>query len=364
MNKWLFARGMALACLSLLLVFAGVARATTYNELADIYDSQLAGGGTAIIDGKTVTLTESTLPGSVEIWVDGQFVGIALDNRDAILQFLATALDILLASAGSLANSLAAADFTSWLVFSELIVPTVKTTTEKNRQAARKEQGGVRTFGGSVRFEWVDKGADENGRITGFNLGLAYDVDDYTFGVILPYDYFDFDSFTANRTGAILFGQYHLGLSEELEATFTANLNYVFTDFRIFGENYDLDTYGGGLSAGLRYSRETYEVGGGVSYQYSLDDVDTADDHQHLFKVGGNYGYRMTPDQVINLFATWNYDATDYKYDYGDSDYFEVGAEYRANFSETWALNLGYRKVVDLSDYDSDMLYLGSAWQF
>jgi hypothetical protein len=278
---------------------------------------------------------------------------------------IANTLGIPLTTAGSLTEPTSAAATTSRLVFTELVVPTVKTDTEKKALAAQKAQGGVRTFGGALRTEWVDNVGDENGKIHGFNLGLAYDVDDYTFGVILPYDYFDFDSLNANRIGSILFGQYHLSLTEELEATFTANLNYMFTDFNLGGGvSDDLNTFGGGLSTGLSYSQEAYELGCGVSYQYNKNDVDMEDDDQHLLKTGANVGLRVTPDQVVNLFGTWTYDATNYDTDYGDTDYFEVGTEYRANLSETWAMNVGYRKVVDLEDFDSDMIYLGSAWQF
>lgn len=366
MKKHLSVAIMTLALFVLLLGFSGVAGATTYQELSDIYDTELIPNEHAIIDGNSVHVTENpSVPGTVEIVINGQFIGTAATgDKAAILMLIADTLGIPITSAGSIDQPTSAASTTSRLVFTELVVPTVRTTTEKNRQAVQKAQGAVRTFGGSLRTEWVDKAGDENGMVSGFNLGLAYDVDNFTFGVMLPYDYFNFDSFTANRIGSILFGQYHLSLTEELEATFTANLNYMFTDFRILGQDDDLNTYGAGLSAGLRYSQELYELGCGVSYQYNQDDVDLDDDSQDLVKLGANVGYRVTPDQVVNLFGTWTYDATDYKYDYGDTDYFEIGTEYRANFSDTWALNVGYRKVVDLEDYDSDMVYLGTTWQF
>jgi hypothetical protein len=364
----------AIMVAGLFAICSSTALATTYEELGVIYDTVLIPQGMAVIDGNTVNIYVTggaMVPGGpispvvAGVVINGEFVGSApLGDRDALLLIIAQALGIPLPSASSLNEPTSAAATTSRLVFNELVVPTVQTTTEKNRQAQQKAQGAVRTFGGCLRTEWVEKAGDENGMVSGFNLGLAYDMDNFTFGVMLPYDYFNFDSFTANRIGSILFGQYHLSLTEDLEATLTANLNYMFTDFRILGRDDDLNTYGGGLSAGLRYSQELYELGCGVSYQYNQDDVDLADDSQDLVKVGANVGYRVTPDQVVNLFGTWTYDATDYKYDYGDTDYFEIGTEYRANFSDTWALNVGYRKVVDLEDYDSDMVYLGTSWQF
>jgi hypothetical protein len=345
--------------------------ANNLDELGAIYDEHFYEmSGSVEINGQTVSwFTEESVVNEVSgestIWVDSRELGhIDINDREEVLILLAQALGIPLTSAGSLTQPTSAAATTSKLVFAELIVPTAKTSTEKRRDAAQKAKGGVRTFGGSIRTEWVENAGDENGQITGFNLGMAYDVDNYTFGLMVPYDYFDFDYFNANRIGTILFGQYHLGLTEELEATFTANLNYMFTDFNLGGADDDLNTYGGGLSAALSYSQEDYEVGCGVSYQYNLDDVDLEDDDQHLIKLGGNVGIYMTPDQVINLFGTWNYDATDYKYDYGDTDYFEIGAEYRATFSESWTMNVGYRKVVDLENFDSDMIYLGTAWKF
>ncbi len=263
-------------------------------------------------------------------------------------------------SSESFIETTSSAATSSRLVFSELVVPTMKTTAEQNRLAAA---GGVRTFGGALRGEWVEKAGDENGLITGFSLGLAYDEDNYTVGVILPYDYLDFDSYRANRLGPILYGQYHLGLTDSLEATLTANANYLFTDLRI-SEAEDINTYGGGLSLGVRYSQEIFEIGVGGSYQYNQVDLDIEDDDQHLVKAGANIGVRITDNQVINLFGTWNYDFTDYEVDLVDDEYFEIGTEYRANFTETWGMNVGYRKVADLEDYDSDMVYLGSSWQF
>jgi len=340
--------------------------ANNLDELGAIYDEYFGQeSGEVEVNGTPIFWFVDSLHGTTVLEIGNQtYANIDIYDREAVLLLIAQELGIPLTSASSLDEPTSASATTSRLVFTELVVPTVRTTTEKNRQAAQKAQGAVRTFGGSLRTEWVDKAGDENGMVSGFNLGLAYDVENFTFGVMLPYDYFDFDSFTSNRIGSILFGQYHLSLTEELEATFTANLNYMFTDFRILGQDDDLNTYGAGLSAGLRYSQELYELGCGVSYQYNQDDVDLEDDSQDLVKLGANVGYRVTPDQVVNLFSTWTYDATDYTYDYGDTDYFEIGTEYRANFSETWALNVGYRKVVDLEDYDSDMVYIGTTWQF
>ena len=349
--------------------FVSPAEAYTANnldELGAIYDEYFGQeSGSVEVNGELIYWFYDTMNDTTSMEIGTQYYeNVDIYDREAVILLVAQALGIPLTSAGTLDEPTSASATTSRLVFTELVVPTVRTTTEKNRQAAQKAQGAVRTFGGSLRTEWVDKAGDENGMVSGFNLGLAYDVENFTFGVMVPYDYFDFDSFTANRIGSILFGQYHLSLTEVLEATFTANLNYMFTDFRILGQDDDLNTYGAGLSAGLRYSQELYELGCGVSYQYNQDDVDLDDDSQDLVKLGANVGYRVTPDQVVNLFGTWTYDATNYKYDYGDTDYFEIGTEYRANFSDTWALNVGYRKVVDLEDYDSDMVYLGTTWQF
>ncbi|OHB26574.1 MAG: hypothetical protein A2X84_13155 [Desulfuromonadaceae bacterium GWC2_58_13] len=349
--------------------FVPSAEALTANNLDDlgmIYDDYFGQeSGSVEVNGQTIFWFVDTLNNTTTLEIGDQiFDHIDIFNRQEVLLLIAEVLGIPLTSAGALTEPTSASATTSRLVFTELVVPTVQTATEQQRTEAQKAQGGVRTFGGTLRTEWVDKAGPENGRVSGFNLGLAYDVDNYTFGLILPYDYFDFDSFTANRIGAIFFGQYHLGISEELEATFTGNLNYMFTDFSILGQDDDLNTYGGGLSAGLRYSQEAYELGCGISYQYNQDDVDLDDDDQHLIKTGANIGFHLTPNQVVNLFGIWTYDATDYKYDYGDTDYFEIGTEYRANLSETWAMNIGYRKVVDLEDFDSDMVYLGTAWQF
>lgn len=340
------------------------AEATTYTELTSIYESQLQGGGFTTINGVQVEVFESA-PGEVEIWVGEQFVGTAsASDDDAILAAIATALNIPLVSAGSVAAPTSASTASANLVFNELVVPTVETKQTQQRQQEQRDKRELRAIGTAIRGEWIDI-AGENGDVYGFNLGGAYDFDDYTIGVIVPYDHLSFDSFDANRLGMVLFGQYHQALSDKLAMSLTANLNYMFTDYDYKNKSDDsLNTVGIGMSAGFSYVQEKYEAGAGISWQYNKDDVNHVDDEQHLIKMGGNLGVHVSDNMVINTFATWNYDVTDYVYNYGDDNYLEAGLEYRADVSDTWTMNVGYRKVLELDNYESDMLYLGSVWQF
>lgn len=269
-------------------------------------------------------------------------------------------------SAGSIGTPAAAAATMSNLVFENLVVPSVVPKTEQKNKESQKQMGAARVFGGRISVDWVDVGdGAEEGNIYNFSIGVAQDFDNYTFGVIIPYDRLNFDSFDANRVGIMPYAQYHLELTDELKTTLSANLNYMYSDFDFDGGgNEKIDTYGGGLSTGLQYVQEKFELGCGVSWQYNKDDVDMEDDHQHLIKVGSNVGLHVTDEQVVNLFGVWNKDVTDYEADFGDDNYFDLGVEYRANFSGTWMFNVGYKKVVDLDDYDSDMIYIGSNFMF
>ena len=352
-----------LCAFGLLMLSVVPAEATTYSELETLYDTQLVHESPAVINGDSVEVFSSS-PGFVEVFVNGSPVATISDDRQTILSYLATTFNIPLTSAGSIAVPASAAAAVSNLIFNNLVVPTVPTQQTQEKQAQQKAKQKVRAFGSSLQAEWVDV-AGEDGNIYGLNLGYATDIDDYTFGVMVPYDRMNFDSFDADRIGAILFGQYHRSISDDLNMSVTTNLNYMYTAYEYdSGTDDEVNTVGIGLSTSLNYIQENYELGGGVSWQYNQDDVDVADDEQHLLKLGGNCGFHINQQSVVNLSVTWNYDVTDYTNDYGDDNYFELGTEYQADFTDTWALNIGYRKVVALKNYESDLVYLGSIWQF
>jgi len=346
------------------------AEATTFSELTTIYETVVGGGGgMTTIDGLQIEyMIDFPTLGERYIFdlTNGVLIYQGPHNKDLELQLLAQYLGIPIFTAGSIGTPDSAAATTSNLVFENLVVPTVAPKTEQKRTESQKATGKVRVFGGRIAVDWVDnKDQDDDGNVYTFSAGFALDSDNVTVGVIIPYDRLDFDSFHGNRIGAIPYAQYHLDVTEALKATLGANLNYMYSDFELAGAgDAEIRTYGGGLSAGLRYVQESYEAGCGVSWQYNEDDVDVDDDHQDLIKVGANVGMHVTQEQVVNLFGVWNKDVTDYHADFGDDDYFDLGVEYRADFSNSWTVNVGYKKIVDLEDYDSDQIYIGSSWLF
>lgn len=345
------------------------AEATTFSELTTIYETQLVPTTMATIDGVQIEyFVDFPVVGERYIFdlTNGVLIYQGPHNKDLELQLLAQHLGIPMFTAGSIGTPDSAAATTSNLVFENLVVPTVAPKTEQKRVESQKQTGKVRVFGGRISVDWVDidDGADE-GNVYNFSAGFAMDSDNVTVGVIIPYDRLDFDSFDGNRIGVIPYAQYHLDVTDALRADLSANLNFMYSDYQFdSGGDEDINTYGGGLSAGLRYVQENYEAGCGVSWQYNEDNVDLDDDHQDLIKLGANFGVHVTENQVVNVFGVWNKDVTNYHADFGDDDYFDLGVEYRADFSGTWTMNLGYKKIVDLDDYDSDMIYIGSSWLF
>ena len=258
------------------------------------------------------------------------------------------------------------AGVTSRLVMQNLVIPAAKTRAEKNKEDAQKAINMPRTLGAAASWEDLEfNDGAETGDLYGANIGMAWDNDNISYGFILPYDYLDFDSFDANRIGLIGFGQYHLVLSDILSAAFTGHLNYTYTDmdFESIGHE-SVNMFGGGLSASATLDTDMFVVSAGASYLYNTDDTDVDDDEQHLLKFGINTGVRNGDDGVFNVFAVWNVDVTNYEFDPQDDDYFEVGMEGSYTFSDTFGLTLGYKKVIELQDFDADQIYLGSNWKF
>jgi hypothetical protein len=366
--KLFFTRNL---CLGLLLLLLSVVPAwsASYNlgskSALQSYVSNImnGSGGTFndVVNGQSISW--QVIPFSItDISINGGpviTVGSTAEAFDAIYSVIASSMAV-----GSVSSPNSPSQVTSRLVFDNLVLPSVKTATELRLENEQKAKGGVRTFGAVLRGEFV-KANDNNGAIYGFNLGLAYDRDKYTFGVMVPYDRIDIGSLEGNRAGMIAFGQYHLTPLKDWEVSLSGNINYMFTQLDYgSGSDDNLHTYGAGASAALRYMKERYELGSGVSYQYNRSDNITTDNDQHLLKLGLNGGYRITPDNVLSAHASWTCDVTSYTYKPDNDNYFEVGTEYRTNLSDTWSLSLGYKKVLGMSNYRSDLVYIGTLTQF
>ncbi|MEA3466409.1 MAG: hypothetical protein U9R29_10460 [Thermodesulfobacteriota bacterium] len=259
------------------------------------------------------------------------------------------------------------AGVTSRLVMQNLVIPAAKTRAAKKKEDAQKALNMPRTFGAALSWEDVDfDNSGENGDLYGATIGMAWDNENISYGFMLPYDYLDFDSFDAHRIGLLGFGQYNLELSDSLSTSFTGHLNYTYTDLDLDnGGSDDVNMFGGGLSAAITLDKDLYILSTGVTYLYNTDDTDFDNDEQHLIKWGVNAGVRNGDNGVFNVFAVWNSDITDYDNDPDvDEDYYEVGMEGSFTLSDTFGMTIGYKKVIELDDFDADQVYLGSTWKF
>jgi hypothetical protein len=355
--------------LAAMLIFAGqtVCGAATINSASDLqtYASNMFAQqqGVDNINGAFIDWFPGDVPGSLNVMIGGQSQMVTVRSVAEAVDLLSRALGISLA-VGSVADPNSPAATTSRLVFDNLVLPQIKTGTEVKRESAQKALGRVRSLGAMLRSDFIKNQGDE-GTIYGFNVGLAQDYDNYTFGIVIPYDRLDFDLLHGDRTGIVAFGQYHLKPAKDWIVTLTGNVNYLYTGIRSrAGSGYDLNTYGGGASISGRYVKERYELGTVFSYQYDKSDVSARDDEQHIVKFGLNGGYRLGENHVISGFGSWTYDATHYSFNPVDDDFFELGGEYRMNLTDTWSLNLSYRKILGMDRYRSDLIVLGSLWQF
>jgi hypothetical protein len=267
-------------------------------------------------------------------------------------------------------STISAAGTTSSITFNQVILPKVETKSERERQQAVLAQQLPRlprTFGGMFRYEHVDfeNGASGlDGDIYVTNFQMAWDIENFSVGFLVPYEHLDLRSFNANQIGTILYGEYNLHLSPIYSMGFIVNGNYIhaFIDQNID----DVNTFGGGIGASLTMDRDMFVIGGAASYQYNGDDTNLPNDHQHLIKIGANVGVRLGQNGVVNLFSTWNYDVTYYQQPVTGSDdnYFDLGIEASWSISRTWKLNGGYKRNLGLKDFESNQFFIGSLLRF
>lgn len=249
--------------------------------------------------------------------------------------------------------------------FQHVVMPTVqpRAETEAAKEEVKEEAEGrtdyPRVIAGYARYETAGPDDDKTD-IVGVSVGLAWDVDNISYGFVVPYDNVGLDSGEINRIGVIGFIQYSMPLAEDFNMGLTANLNWMFADTET-----NVTILGGGPSFSLTYTGgETLEPSVVVSYQYSTDDTDSEFDYQHLIKTGANIGIRAGENAALNIFGIWNYDASDYMDDSDNRDSFDAGAELQYYLSDTWSLNLGYKAVLGIDNYESNTVYLGTLIRF
>lgn len=268
-------------------------------------------------------------------------------------------------TAPATATSIAPTGRASDTVMRQLVVPT------ERPKAYAKVLNVKRAAGPVIRYENIDldkNHSDEGADIYGTTLVFAQDMDNLSFGIFVPYDYMLFNDSAVDdiqQIGSILFAQYRISLAEEkYMLTLTANIDYFFAsvDLEDDKDDDDVNSVGGGIGASFKVLKwDSFIPTLGISYQYQNDDTEVND--HHLFRAGMNLAWLPTPKWAVNAFGIWDADLTDY--DPGDNDeYWDIGMEVNFQATDTWSLNLGYKKVVGLEDFDSDQVYLGALWRF
>jgi hypothetical protein len=268
------------------------------------------------------------------------------------------------------ASTISAAGTSSSTVFNQVILPRVETKREqetKQEELAQRLPVRPRTFGGTFRYEHVDfdnAAGGLDGNIYATNFQMAWDIENFSLGFLIPYEYLDLESFNVHQTGAILYGQYNLRLNPNYSIGFTVNGNYIYS---AVNQNIsDVNILGGGLGVSLTFDKDFFVIGGAVSYQYNGDDTDSPNDHQHLIKLGANAGVRIGQRSAINLFWIWNYDVTNYVKTINNTDdnYFDLGIEASWSITSTWNLNGGYKRILGLKDFESNQFFIGTLLRF
>ncbi len=271
------------------------------------------------------------------------------------------------AGGGSLAAATSgSAGRTTDLFFQNIMLSKVNTKNEKAEEA----EGRIRAmdFGPVLRYEYVDFKNIGDGDITGTNLGFNWTYNNISAGVMIPYDYmtYDFDM-TGNRIGTVLYGKYEYNLTNRLIISGSANFNYMHTDLntRVKMDDHNINLFGGGAGIAATLDLDAFVPSFAFAYQYSDDDTDYVNDHQHLVKMGMNLGFRLGQNGTMNMYGVLNYDITDYDVDVSDDNtYFDIGFEGGYNFTDTWGVNAGFKSVQGIDDFTSYQVYLGSIFKF
>jgi len=257
----------------------------------------------------------------------------------------------------------------SQLVFSRLVDPIMRTHIENEEENGDSK---VKVFMTDVKYEhgkFNDDSDNSNGHIAGLTAGASIDIGRYTLGMMLPYDYMDFDSFKAHRTGIILYGQSKWNFTDNLSFGTTINGNYLYSavSSKVFTAN-DLHTVGGGLSASLKYDNKgDFVPRFSISYQTNKDYTksQTTNSLQHLIKAGSSLGYRIGKSAIIRVSAVYTRDvSSQYSSLNQDNDYVDVGVEGSWSISKDWQIKGGYNRMVALDTYVGDQVYLGSNYRF
>lgn len=245
--------------------------------------------------------------------------------------------------------------------FANVVMPTA-------RPVATKAVTGMKSADFRMKYESlrIDAGSKEDADIYGMTVGLAMDKDRLSYGILLPYDYMDFDSpnlKSVNQTGPMLFVRYKMPMADDhYTLGLSANLNYLYTNYNFKKGNDDINTFGSGV--GVSFSVNTWKgivPSIAALYQYANDDTKVGD--YNMIKLGGNIALLPNDNTAINLFAYWTNDLTNYRQVDGE-EFWDMGIEVSYLVTQTFDLTVGYKRVESFNNVNDDQFYLGTVWTF
>lgn len=287
-------------------------------------------------------------------------------------------------------STLCASERNSFTLFNGILLPRISTSIEKTELDLQRrkslflltrppegESPGMerphpqrpRVLSGQISYERIDLDMvsipDIEGDIFSTQAQLLWDVQDYSFGVLMPLDIMELDEVDVQRFGLIGFGQYRFLVNRRTLLTSTVNANYSYAAIDAPNQS-DLNIFGGGLSVALSVDQDRFVGGGAMSYQFHIDDSDRDNDTQHLLKIGAQAGLRVVEQAAITLSGTLSYDMTDYQDTVRDVDQltFDLSLEAAWSLSDRWTLSGGYTKALGFDDFNSDKVFLGASWRF
>ncbi|MDZ7762132.1 MAG: hypothetical protein U5L00_18000 [Desulfovermiculus sp.] len=259
---------------------------------------------------------------------------------------------------------------TTSLVNQYLVVETAK-PRPRSSDAATRIGKMPNSIGPSLRYEDVTFehfGKDENADIYGGTLGFAVDRDRTTYGIMIPYDHMSFDDSgidSVDQFGGILYAKHRIPFDQNrYTLNLIGNANYMYSDVDVKSSEYgddEVNTIGGGAGVSITKNGDVFVPTLGASYQYNHDDGDTGD--YHTVKTGVNAGIYLTQQLPLNIYGIYTMDLTDYEHA-DEENFWDLGVELAYQISTGMELSVGYKKVLDYDDFESDQIYLGSVWYF
>lgn len=274
-------------------------------------------------------------------------------------------------NSASYSNTVGATGTVVNTITSNVVMPSVVPLITQEKDKAVMQSGlRVRTLGAMLKYENAEfrTGSMPEADIYGGMVGFAMDTERFTFGVIAPYNYMDFrrsDIKDINQLGGVAFAQYRMPIKDRYELSFHATLDYIWEGINRKVNDDDTNTVGGSVGMSLKTRcTEMLEPSVMVLYHYGHDDGEIGD--HHLIRTGMNLAIYPNKTFAMNVYGLANFDETDYPKSTTITDdlYWDAGVEMSYQATETFNFTAGYKKVLGMEKFDSDMVYIGTLWKF